>query len=390
MASSKISAPARRIPLQRPCTGRAEASAAAAAVLAQDLVGRGTTGLELEKRMAHDLGVRHLQLTTSGTHALELSTAVLGLGPGDEVILPSFTFSSVANCVLRQGAKPVFADVKLDDLNLDPEDVARRVTKRTRAVIAVHYAGASSDLAALQRLAKDKGLALIEDAAHSVGASWRGRALGTIGDAGCMSFHATKNITCGEGGAFMTNSDVLARRAECFREKGTNRSAFLRGEIKKYTWVSEGSSYVLSDVLAAILGEQWKRREQINAERGRLYKLYMEKLSDLERSGYLRLPRISAEGRSSWHLFHVLLPNRRRRDRCLDGLKAKGIGAAFHYQPLHASPFARKTLGCRDRLPVSERAGETLMRLPLFAGLRTEEVDYICAALRGILTRRPS
>lgn len=378
----------RRIPLHRPSIGRPEASAAAKAVLAHTLVGRGPIGTALEERMAEDLGVKHVQLTTSGTHALELAMAVLGVGPGDEVILPSFTFSSVANCVLRQRATPVFADVKLDDLNLDPEDVTRRVTKRTKAVIPVHYAGAASDMGALGRLARDAGFALVEDAAHAVGATWRGRPLGTIGKAGCVSFHATKNIGCGEGGAFITDSAALARKAEVFREKGTNRSAFMRGEIKKYTWVSEGSSYVLSDVLAAILNEQWKRREAINAARGRAYRLYQEQLADLDAEGRLRLPRISAEGGSSWHLFHILLPTRRWRDLCMDGLKARGVGATFHYQPLHASPFARKTLGWRERLPVSERAGETLLRLPLYAGLKDEEVLYVCEELRRLLTGR--
>jgi len=385
-----MSSPVRRIPLYRASIGRAEASAASKAVLAHTLVGRGPIGSALEKRMARDLGVRHVQLTTSGTHALELAMAVLGVGPGDEVILPSFTFSSVANCVLRQRATPVFADVKLNDLNLDPVDVARRVTKRTKAIIPVHYAGAASDMDALGRMARAGGFSIVEDAAHGVGATWRGRALGTIGKAGCVSFHATKNIGCGEGGAFITDSDAVARRAETFREKGTNRSAFMRGEIKKYTWVSEGSSYVLSDVLAAILNEQWTRREAINAARGRAYASYQERLADLDASGRLLLPRVAPEGRSSWHLFHVLLPSRVWRDRCMDALKARGIGATFHYQPLHASPFARKTLGWRERLPVSERAGDTLLRLPLYAGLKPDEVGYVCDELRRCLTGRRS
>lgn len=378
-------APARRIPLQVPSIGREEADAAAAAILAGRLVGRGPIGAALEERMARDLHCGHALLTTSGTHALELAMAALGLGRGDEVIMPSFTFSSVANAVLRQGAKPVFADITLDDLNIDVEDCAKRITKRTKAIVAVHYAGAASDMDALGRLCRRKGLFLIEDAAHGVGATWRGRALGTIGDAGCYSFHATKNITCGEGGAFLTSRGPVARRAEWFREKGTNRSEFLRGEVKKYTWVSEGSSFVLSDVLAAVLNVQWGKISAINAERGRLYALYLRELAPLEQAGLLRLPKIRKECESSWHLFHILLNSRTERERVTEALKAEGVGATFHYQPLHASPFGRRVLGCKDRLPVSEKVGETLLRLPLYAGLSESDALHVCAALRRAL-----
>lgn len=378
--------PTRRIPLQVPSVGREEADAAARAVLAGQLVGRGPVGARLEERLARELGAKHALLTTSGSHALELAMASLGIGPGDEVVLPSFTFSSVANAVVRQGAKPVFAEIKLDDLNLDPADVARRVTKRTKAVIAVHYAGVASDMDALGKLCRAKGLALVEDAAHCAGARWRGRPLGTIGAAGCFSFHATKNIVCGEGGLFLTSSDAVARRAEWFREKGTNRSAFLRGEVRKYDWVSEGSSFVLSDVLAAILEVQWGKLAAINAERGRLYAYYMEDLADLERAGLLRLPRFAKDCEPSWHLFHILLPTRRERDRVMDAMKADGVGATFHYQPLHASPYGRKVLKWREPLPLSERAGATLLRLPLYAGLSEQDARFVAGSLRRALT----
>lgn len=373
------------IPLSRPLIGRAEADAAAKVIRAGTIVGRGELGQALEKRMARDIGVKHALLTTSGTHSLELAMAVLDLGPGDEVILPSFTFSSVANAVLRQGAKPVFCDITEDALNIDVKDAARKVTRRTRAIIPVHYAGVACEMTALGRLARKHGLAVIEDAAHAVGARWKGRGLGAIGDAGCLSFHATKNITCGEGGAFLTNSDQLARKAEFFREKGTNRSAFIRGEIKKYTWVSEGSSYVLSDVLAAVLGEQWKRLRAINKERGELYAIYQSELADAQTVGALRLPVIPAGCDTSYHLFHVLMPDRESRNLCLAELKRQGIGAAFHYQPLHASPFGREVLGCRSRLPVSESVGDRLIRLPLYAGLKKKDVLRVCAALNRLL-----
>lgn len=376
----------RPIPLQQPTLGREEAAAAAAAVRAGLLVGRGPIGTALEERMSRQLRCRAL-LTTSGTHALELSMAALGIGPGDEVILPSFTFSSVANAVLRAGAKPVFADISLDDLNLDPADAARRVNKRTKAVIAVHYAGVASDMAALGRLCRRHKLFLIEDAAHAAGATWRGRPLGTVGDAGALSFHATKNVVCGEGGAFLTRSAGAARRAEWFREKGTNRSAFLRGEVRKYDWVSEGSSFVLSDVLAAVLNVQWGRLSAVNAERGRLHALYRRELADLEAAGLIRLQKLNPEGRSSWHLFPVLLRTRAERDAAIAALKAEGITASFHYQPLHASPYGRRVLRCKARLPASEAAGATLLRLPLYDGLGTAAVRRVCAAFRRALAR---
>lgn len=373
------------IPLSRPLIGRAEAEAAAKVIRAGTIMGRGELGQNLEKRMAKDIGVKHALLTTSGTHALELAMAVLDLGPGDEVILPSFTFSSVANAVLRQGAKPVFCDVTEDALNIDVDDAAKRVTRRTKAIVPVHYAGVASDMTGVLRLARKHGLAVIEDAAHSVGARWKGRGLGSIGDAGCLSFHATKNITCGEGGAFLTNSDALARKAEWFREKGTNRSAFIRGEVKKYTWVSEGSSYVLSDVLAAVLAEQWKRLRAINKERGELYDLYMTELADAHAVGALRLPSIGKDAQTSYHLFHVLMPDRASRDLVLGELKRQGIGAAFHYQALHASPFGRGFLKNRSRLPVSESVSDRLIRLPLYAGLKRSEVLRVCAVLNRLL-----
>jgi dTDP-4-amino-4,6-dideoxygalactose transaminase len=371
------------IPLSRPSLGRDEARAASRAILAGDVVGRGTLGLELERRIAQDTGAKHALLTTSGTHALELALAALGVGRGDEVVVPSFTFSSVANCVLRQGARPVFADVLEQTLNLDPRDVARRLTKRTKAVIAVHYAGVATDMRGLAAATRGRGIAVIEDAAHAVCASYLGRHLGTIGAAGCFSFHATKNITCGEGGALLTNGAATAHKAELFREKGTNRSAFIRGEVKKYTWVSEGSSYVLSDILTAVLAEQWKKRLAINKRRGVIYHRYIESFRDLEAQGRLLLPEIPAGCVSSYHLFHVLLPSLKARLKCTQRLRDRGIGATFHYQPLHASPFARKTLGCRERLPVSERAGDCLLRLPLYPELTPKQVDFVAAEFRA-------
>ena len=233
--------------------------------LAGRVAGDGPVGRRVEALLAERMGARRVLLTTSGTHALELALLALGVGPGQEVVCPSFTFVSSANAVLRAGARPVFAEIEETTLGLDASDVERRLTPRTTALLPVHYAGVAPDMEALSDLARRHGLRVIEDAAQGLAASWRGRALGTIGDAGCLSFHETKNVTCGEGGALVVSDPEVARRAEIVREKGTNRSAFFRGEVDKYTWVAEGSSYVLSDLLAAVLLAQLAKLDAIQA-----------------------------------------------------------------------------------------------------------------------------
>lgn len=244
-----------------PAIGEPEIQAITRALTGGHLVGAGPISRRVEAQMTELFGVAHVLLTASCTAALEMAVMTLELGPGDEVILPSFTFVSTANCLVLRGVRPVFADICAEALNLDPADVEQRITPRTRAILPVHYADVSCDMDALQEIADQHGLAIIEDAAQGVDAKWRNRYLGTLGDIGCYSFHATKNLTCGEGGAFLTNNPALAHRAEIVREKGTNRSAFLRGEVDKYTWVAAGSSYILSDLLASLLESQLRRRE---------------------------------------------------------------------------------------------------------------------------------
>src|SRR5262245_34474010 len=277
--SSRAPAPAspppaaRRVAFTTPWFGPEEEERLRAALHAR-VAGDGPFGRKVEQRLAERLGVRRVLLTTSCTHALELALLALGIGPGDEVICPSFTFVSTANAVLRVGARPVFAEIASDTLGLDPADVARRIGPRTAALLPVHYAGLAPDMDGLLELARGHGLRVVEDAAQGLGASLHGRALGTLGDAGAFSFHETKNITCGEGGALAVNDEGLAARAEIIREKGTNRSAFLRGEVDKYTWVAEGSSYVLSDLLAAVLDAQLDRFDAIQSRRAELSALY--------------------------------------------------------------------------------------------------------------------
>jgi dTDP-4-amino-4,6-dideoxygalactose transaminase len=330
----------------------------------------------VEKRLSSLLDGRRVLLTTSCTHALELALLSLGIGPGDEVICPSFTFVSTANAVLRVGARPVFAEIEDRTLGLEVADVARRITPRTRAILPVHYAGVAPDMEGLLALASSRNLKLVEDAAQALGAKWRGRALGALGDLGCLSFHDTKNITCGEGGALVVRDPDVAARAEIAREKGTNRSAFLRGEVDKYTWVAEGSSYILSDVLAAILDAQLDRFEEIQERRAGVAARYGAGLSAWAKARGVRLPEDLPDRASNHHIFYLLFPDQDARNRCQDHLRARGVGATFHYVPLHSSPHGRR-LGAEDSLEVTERVARSLLRLPLHPLLSDEDVARV-------------
>ncbi|MBN2371604.1 MAG: dTDP-4-amino-4,6-dideoxygalactose transaminase, partial [Vicinamibacteria bacterium] len=327
--------------------------------------GDGPFCKRVETRLARLLGARHVLLTTSCTHALELSLMALGVGPGDEVVCPSFTFVSTANAVLRVGARPVFADIEDVALGLDPADVARRLTERTRAIIPMHYAGQPCAMDEILELARKRGVFVVEDAAQALGATYRGQSAGALGDAGCFSFHETKNVTCGEGGALTVADDVVAARAEIMREKGTNRKAFLRGDVDKYTWISEGSSYVLSDILAAVLDAQLDKLDEIHRRRSRASSLYRAGLDDWAKRGGVRLPSALDDRRGNDHVFFLLFPDERVRDRLQARLRSQGILTAFHYVPLHTSAFGRAFLLHDQALPVTERVASALLRLPL-------------------------
>ncbi len=348
------------------------------------VAGNGPFCQKVEGRLQQLLGGRRVLLTTSCTHAMELALLALGVGPGDEVICPSFTFVSTANAVLRMGARPVFADIEDRTLGLDPADVERRLSSRTVGILPVHYAGIAADMAPLLDLARSRRLKVVEDAAHGLAASFRGRPLGTLGDAGCFSFHETKNVTCGEGGAVTFADAAVAERAEVIREKGTNRSAFLRGEVDKYTWVAEGSSYVLSDVLAAMLDAQLDKLEEIQVRRARVASRYREELGAWAQAHGARLPATDGDRQANDHLFYVLLPDEETRERCLSGLRARGVMAAFHYVPLHSSPYGRR-LGAAGELPVTDRVARTLVRLPLHPRLSEGDVDRVVGAVKEAL-----
>jgi len=355
--------------------------AAVRAALEAHSAGDGPVGRRVEGRLSEMLGGRRVLLTTSCTHALELALLALGIGPGQEVICPSFTFVSTANAALRVGARPVFADIEDRTLGLDPNDVERRLTPRTAAILPVHYAGVAPDMQALLDIAKRRGLRVVEDAAQGIAASWRGRALGTLGDAGCLSFHETKNLSCGEGGALVVSDPELAKRAEIVREKGTNRAAFFRGEVDKYTWVAEGSSYVLSDVLAAILDAQLDKLAEIQSRRAAIVARYRAGLAGWAAERCVELPAQLPEREPNHHIFFLLYADTARRDRALQALRADGVMATFHYVPLHSAPHGRR-ISAEQELPVTDRVAGTLLRLPLHPRLSDTDVDRVIEAVR--------
>jgi len=350
--------------------------------LAGRVAGNGPFGQKVEERLERLLGAHRVLLTTSCTHALELALLAHGIGAGDEVVCPSFTFVSTANAILRVGARPVFADIEDRTLGLDAGDVARRLGPRTAALLPVHYAGVAPDMDRLQALARDARLKVIEDAAQGLAAEFRGRALGTLADGGCFSFHETKNITCGEGGALALMDEEVAARAEIIREKGTNRAAFLRGEVDKYTWVAEGSSYVLSDILAAVLDAQLDKAAEIARRRAGVAARYRAGLAEWAARHGVRLPPTPADREPNHHIFYLRFARAEDRTRAMSRLQSAGVGATFHYVPLHSAPHGRTVHDGRN-LPVTDRVAATLLRLPLHPLLSDTDVARV---IDGVLT----
>jgi dTDP-4-amino-4,6-dideoxygalactose transaminase len=321
-------------------------------------------------------------LTTSCTDALELSGLVLGISPGDEVILPSFTFVSTANAYVLRGARPVFVDVRADTFNIDERQIEAAVTERTRALVVVHYAGVGCEMAPIVEVARRRGLALIEDNAHGLYGEYRGQPLGSFGAMSTLSFHETKNFSCGEGGALCINDAQYIDRAEILHAKGTNRARFLRGVVDKYTWVDVGSSFGMSDLLAAVLCAQLEQREAITAARKRVYERYLEALTEVATARGWTLPRIPEDRKSSFHLFSILLRDTSERDALISFLQERRILAVFHYVPLHTSEMGER-LGYRaGQFPVTEDVAGRLVRLPLFNTLSEEDQQ---AVVDGVL-----
>jgi dTDP-4-amino-4,6-dideoxygalactose transaminase len=321
------------------------------------------------KILEESLGVPKALLTTSCTHALEMSALLLDLKPDDEVIFPSFTFVSTVNAFVLRGARPVFCDIRPDTLNLDESKIEALITPRTKAIVPVHYAGVGCEMDAIMDIAKRHNLEVIEDNAHGLYGKYKGRFLGTIGSMATQSFHETKNFTCGEGGALLINNMKYFERAEIIREKGTNRSRFFRGQVDKYTWVDVGSSYLMSDILAAFLASQLEKRDKIQSRRQEIWTYYNTHLTDWAAENGVRLPIIPDHCDQSYHMFYILLPSLEERTAMIDHLKSYGIYSVFHYLPLHLSDMGKEYGGKPGDCPVTEDVSDRLLRLPFYNSL---------------------
>lgn len=324
-------------------------------------------------------------LTTSCTSALDMAAMLCGIGEGDEVIVPSFTFVSTANAFALRGARIAWCDVREDTLNIDESKIESLITERTKAVVPVHYAGVACEMDAIMEIAARRGIRVVEDAAQGVGAYYRGRALGAIGDFGALSFHGTKNVTCGEGGAILVNRADDFLRAQIVREKGTNRTEFVNGKVDKYTWVDYGSSFLPSEITAAYLSVQLENCAGITRGRLASWNFYFERLKPLADAGKFSLASVPEGCAHNAHIFYLLANTPRDAKKIFARMKAAGVGASAHYGPLHISPMGRRLAAGVGRLPVSESAAERIVRLPIYSGITEEEQLYVCSVLADAL-----
>jgi dTDP-4-amino-4,6-dideoxygalactose transaminase len=361
------------IPFNRPFAAGKEYEYIRQAIENGHVSGDGPFTKKCQSLLEATLGVPKVLLTTSCTDALELSALLLDIQPGDEVIVPSFTFVSTVNAFVLRGARPVFADIRPDTLNLDERHLTQLIGPRTRVIVPVHYAGVGCEMDAILQTADQHGLAVVEDDAHGLFGKYRGRNLGTFGCLATLSFHETKNISCGEGGALLINDQRLIERAEILREKGTNRSRFFRGQVDKYTWVDLGSSFLPSDILAAFLFAQLETRETIQAERRRIWNGYATHLAAWAQREGVCLPQVPAYCEQSYHMFYLLMPSRNARDAIIAHLKQQGILSVFHYLPLHLSEMGQRWMARRTGCPVTEQISERLIRLPFYNQLTDDD-----------------
>jgi dTDP-4-amino-4,6-dideoxygalactose transaminase len=374
-----------KIPFNQPYATGDEFGYIQEAIDNRHLSGNGAFTERCSRWMEQRLGCERALLTSSCTSALEMATLMADIGPGDEVIMPSFTFPTTASSVAMRGAVPVFVDIREDTFNLDERLVEAEITSRTRAIIPVHYAGVACSLDELSEIAIRHDLVVIEDAAQGFSSAYRDRPLGTIGDLGCLSFHETKNLTCGEGGVLLVNRAEWVERAEILQEKGTNRSQFLRGEVDKYTWVDLGSSFLTSEINAAFLWAQFEHVEEILERRMAIWLAYHERLEPLEASARLRRPTVPRECLHNAHMYYVRLDDADIRDRLIEALAAHNIHALFHYVPLHSSVAGKRFGKVTGKLPVTDRASETLVRLPLWVEMSESDLDRVCCAVEDTL-----
>jgi dTDP-4-amino-4,6-dideoxygalactose transaminase len=335
--------------------------------------------------LQQELGVQKVLLTTSCTHALEMSALLLDIKPGDEVIVPSFTFVSTVNAFVLRGAHPIFVDIRPDTLNIDESQLERLITRRAKAIVVVHYAGVACEMDVIMDVAGRRTIPVVEDNAHALFGKYKGRYLGTFGCLATQSFHETKNLTCGEGGALLINDPQFVDRAEILREKGTNRSRFFRGQVDKYTWVDIGSSYLPSDILAAFLYGQLEARAQIQRKRRRVWEYYSSHLRDWIADYDIRLPVVPAHCEQPYHMFYLLMPSLETRQALIAHLKRRGILSVFHYLPLHLSDVGRRFGGKPGDCPVTEDLSDRLLRLPFYNNLTESDQARVVGAIREFL-----
>ena len=373
-----------KIPFNKPFIVGKELYYISQAVLVEShLSGEGPFTKRCHKWLEEHLGSTKALLTHSCTAALEMSAILCNIKPGDEVIMPSFTFVSTANAFVLRGATPVFVDIRPDTLNLDENLIQSALTEKTKAIVPVHYAGVACDMDVIANLAQQHDLWVIEDAAQGLLSTYKGRFLGTIGHLGCLSFHETKNIISGEGGALLINEERFIERAEIIREKGTNRSKFFRGEVDKYTWVGIGSSYLPSELIGAFLYAQLEQAENIIATRRRLFNLYYNLLTPLEDKGLIRLPFIAKDCVSNGHIFYIITRNLEERGYLIEYLLERGVLAVFHYVPLHSSPAGLKYGRVSGSMRTTDDVSNRLLRLPMYYEMGDEKVNRVVGLINS-------
>ncbi|PBA31088.1 dTDP-4-amino-4,6-dideoxygalactose transaminase [Mycobacterium intracellulare] len=370
-----------RIPFNKPSVIGPELTYVAQAIKGGHASGDGPFTKRAQAMLEKNFNARRVMLTTSCTAALELAALLCDLQPGDEVIVPSYTFVSTANAFVLRGARPVFVDVRPDTLNIDEQLIEQAITPRTRAIFPIHYAGVACEMDTIMAIADRHGLLVVEDAAQGVHARYNNRWLGTLGHLGCYSFHETKNLSCGEGGALVINDPALEQRAEVLREKGTNRSQFIRGQADKYTWVDVGSSFLPSDMLAAFLVGQIENMEKITRRRGEIFDRYTALLAPLAASGLIRIPVVPPHCSPNYHMFYLLTADIEERTELIAHLRSAGILAVFHYVPLHSSPFAQSLGVPPKHLPNTEELSARLLRLPMHFDLTDQQIEDVASAV---------
>jgi len=364
------------IPFNKPYIPLRAIKNMAVVAISGTIAGNGTYTKRCHRIFEDRFGFKKVLLTTSCSDALEMTALLCRIEPGDEVIMPSFTFMSTANAFLLRGAKVLFADTQPDIPNIDPAEIEKLITPRTKLIVVVHYGGVACDMDRIMDIAHKNNLLVVEDAAHAIESAYRGRLLGSIGHLGTFSFHETKNITCGEGGLLIINDERFIQRAEIIWEKGTNRAAFYRGEVDKYGWVDIGSSYLPSDALASFLYLQLKTIHKIQDRRIDHWKRYHKGLEHLEEKGYLKRPVIPEYATVNGNMYYFIMSSPEERDKMLHYLKSKGVQAVFHYLPLHSSPYFKDKHDGRS-LPNTDRFSSCIVRLPFYYGLKKRQIDYI-------------